>query len=126
MHMIRHAENADADAIAAIYSPGIAERSATSETLPRSTADMAAKLAGAEHHPPPIDRNLHSCGSVCTHGAGELKHTDAGVYSVGIRSHGRAAIWYCRRPALWAAAAAAATGRNLQRRMLRTIEGAQG
>ncbi len=51
MHMIRHADIADADAIAAIYNQGIAERSATFETEPRSAADIVAKLAGTVRHP---------------------------------------------------------------------------
>lgn len=51
MHTIRHADIADADAIAAIYNQGIAERSATFETEPRSAADIVAKLAGAARYP---------------------------------------------------------------------------
>lgn len=51
MHTIRHADIADADAIAAIYTQGIAERSATFETESRSAADIVAKLAGAALHP---------------------------------------------------------------------------
>lgn len=39
---------------------------------------------------PLIDPNLHSCGSVRPHGAQELKHPDAGVYIVGMKSYGRA------------------------------------
>jgi hypothetical protein len=39
---------------------------------------------------PMIDPNLHSCGSVRPHGAEELKHPDAGVYIVGMKSYGRA------------------------------------
>ncbi|AVP96247.1 flavoprotein [Ahniella affigens] len=39
---------------------------------------------------PLIDPNLHSCGSVRPHGAEELKHPDAGVYVVGMKSYGRA------------------------------------
>lgn len=39
---------------------------------------------------PLIDPNLHSCGSVRPHGAEELKHSDAGVYIVGMKSYGRA------------------------------------
>jgi len=43
--MLRPAVSADAPAIAAIYNLGIAERSATFETEPRSAADIAARLA---------------------------------------------------------------------------------
>jgi len=39
---------------------------------------------------PMIDPNLHSCGSVRPHGAEELKHPDADVYVVGMKSYGRA------------------------------------
>ena len=39
---------------------------------------------------PLIDPNQHSCGSVRPHGAEELKHPDANVYIVGMKSYGRA------------------------------------
>lgn len=39
---------------------------------------------------PLIDPNQHSCGSVRPHGAEELKHPDAHVYIVGMKSYGRA------------------------------------
>jgi len=39
---------------------------------------------------PLIDPNLHSCGSVPPHGAKELKHPDADLYVVGMKSYGRA------------------------------------
>lgn len=39
---------------------------------------------------PLIDPNLHSCGSVPPHGAEELKHPDADLYVVGMKSYGRA------------------------------------
>lgn len=39
---------------------------------------------------PLIDPNLHSCGSVRPHGAAELRHPDAGIYIVGMKSYGRA------------------------------------
>lgn len=39
---------------------------------------------------PLIDPNLHSCGSVRPHGAEELRHPDANVYIVGMKSYGRA------------------------------------
>jgi hypothetical protein len=39
---------------------------------------------------PLIDPNLHSCGSVRPHGAEELKHPEADVYLVGMKSYGRA------------------------------------
>lgn len=51
MLTFRHANSADADAIAAIYNQGIAERSATFETEPRSAADIVAKLADGVRHP---------------------------------------------------------------------------
>jgi thioredoxin reductase len=39
---------------------------------------------------PLIDPNLHSCGSVRPHGAEELRHPDANLYIVGMKSYGRA------------------------------------
>jgi thioredoxin reductase len=39
---------------------------------------------------PLIDPNLHSCGTVRPHGAEELKHPDANVYAIGMKSYGRA------------------------------------
>src|SRR5438132_8022128 len=39
---------------------------------------------------PLIDPNVHSCGSVPSHGAGELKHPEADFYTVGMKSYGRA------------------------------------
>ena len=39
---------------------------------------------------PLIDPNVHSCGSVPPHGAEELRHPEAGVYVVGMKSYGRA------------------------------------
>ncbi|MEO7323561.1 MAG: FAD-dependent oxidoreductase [Dokdonella sp.] len=39
---------------------------------------------------PLIDPNLHSCGTVRPHGAMELKHPDANLYVVGMKSYGRA------------------------------------
>lgn len=39
---------------------------------------------------PLIDPNLHSCGTVRPHGALELKHPDANLYVVGMKSYGRA------------------------------------
>src|SRR5215208_1556361 len=39
---------------------------------------------------PLIDPNLHSCGSVPPHGHRELAHPEAGFYTVGVKSYGRA------------------------------------
>ncbi|ROP42627.1 FAD-dependent oxidoreductase [Saccharothrix texasensis] len=39
---------------------------------------------------PLVDPNVHSCGSVPPHGAGELRHPEPGVYLVGMKSYGRA------------------------------------
>ena len=39
---------------------------------------------------PLIDPNVHRCGSVPPHGAAELKHPEADVYIVGMKSYGRA------------------------------------
>lgn len=48
---IRSAVSADAPAIAAIYNQGIAERSSTFETVPRTTADIEQRLADLERYP---------------------------------------------------------------------------
>jgi hypothetical protein len=37
-----------------------------------------------------IDPNIHSCGTVYPHGAGELAHDEQGVYVVGMKAYGRA------------------------------------
>ena len=39
---------------------------------------------------PLIDPNVHSCGTVYPHGAGELAQPEPGVYLVGMKSYGRA------------------------------------
>ncbi|MHC5705859.1 NAD(P)-binding domain-containing protein [Streptomyces sp. PKU-MA01144] len=39
---------------------------------------------------PLIDPNVHSCGTVYPHGAGELTHPEKDVYLVGMKSYGRA------------------------------------
>ncbi|MER0447160.1 FAD-dependent oxidoreductase [Streptomyces sp. Edi4] len=39
---------------------------------------------------PLIDPNVHSCGTVYPHGAGELSHPEKDVYLVGMKSYGRA------------------------------------
>lgn len=52
--------------------------------------DLDAGIESPVALAPLIDPNLHSCGSVRPHGAEELKHPDAGVYIVGMKSYGRA------------------------------------
>lgn len=39
---------------------------------------------------PSIDPNVHSCGTVPPHGAEELKHPDANLFVIGMKSYGRA------------------------------------
>ena len=39
---------------------------------------------------PLIDPNVHSCGTVPPHGAEELKHPDANLFVIGMKSYGRA------------------------------------
>jgi thioredoxin reductase len=39
---------------------------------------------------PLIDPNVHNCGTVPPHGAEELKHPDANLFVVGMKSYGRA------------------------------------
>lgn len=51
MTFIRPATSDDAQTIAAIYNQGIAERSATFETAPRSAADIASRLAETDRYP---------------------------------------------------------------------------
>src|SRR5699024_8456053 len=39
---------------------------------------------------PLIDPNVHSCGTVYPHGAGDLSHPEVGVILAGMNSYGRA------------------------------------
>src|SRR5690606_11586059 len=39
---------------------------------------------------PLIDPNVHSCGTVRPHGHRELSHPEPGLYTVGVKSYGRA------------------------------------
>ncbi|KJZ18194.1 flavoprotein, partial [Halomonas sp. S2151] len=45
---------------------------------------------------PLIDPNVHSCGSVPSHGAEELRHPEQGLYILGIKSYGRAPTFLLR------------------------------
>jgi len=47
-------------------------------------------LESAKALGPLIDPNLHSCGSVPPHGHRELSHPEAGFYTIGVKSYGRA------------------------------------
>ncbi|WP_207483865.1 NAD(P)-binding protein [Arenibaculum pallidiluteum] len=47
-------------------------------------------LECAEALGPLIDPNLHSCGTVRPHGARELSHPEAGFFTAGVKSYGRA------------------------------------
>lgn len=47
-------------------------------------------LECAEALGPLIDPNLHSCGTVRPHGVRELAHPEAGFFTVGVKSYGRA------------------------------------
>ncbi|MGA1859831.1 NAD(P)-binding domain-containing protein [Azospirillum sp. 11R-A] len=47
-------------------------------------------LECAEALGPLIDPNLHSCGTVRPHGVRELTHPEAGFFTVGVKSYGRA------------------------------------
>ena len=51
MIRIRSARMDDASAVAAIYNQGIAERSSTFETSPRSTADLEQRLRDIARYP---------------------------------------------------------------------------
>lgn len=52
--------------------------------------DLDPWLESAKALGPLIDPNEHSCGSVPPHGYRELAHPEAGFYTVGIKSYGRA------------------------------------
>src|SRR5205085_11580909 len=60
----------------------------------RSTSVL--QRVGASHHLPAFptrrssDLNLHSCGTVRPHGHRELGHPEPGLYTVGVKSYGRA------------------------------------
>jgi Pyridine nucleotide-disulphide oxidoreductase len=47
-------------------------------------------LESTEALGPLIDPNVHSCGSVRPHGHRELAHPEPGLYTVGVKSYGRA------------------------------------
>ncbi len=51
MTTIRNARTTDAAVIAAIYNQGIADRGATFETVPRTEADLAARLSDQDRYP---------------------------------------------------------------------------
>ena len=52
--------------------------------------DLDAAVQSPRALAPLIDPNLHSCGTVRPHGADELKHPDADLYAIGMKSYGRA------------------------------------
>jgi thioredoxin reductase len=52
--------------------------------------DLDAAVQSPRALAPLIDPNVHSCGTVRPHGAEELKHPDANVYAIGMKSYGRA------------------------------------
>lgn len=52
--------------------------------------DLDPWLESAKALGPLIDPNEHSCGSVPPHGHRELAHPEAGFYTAGIKSYGRA------------------------------------
>lgn len=54
----------------------------------RLSIDVA--LECATELAPLIDPNVHSCGSVRPHGHKQLSHPEAGFYTVGVKSYGRA------------------------------------
>lgn len=47
-------------------------------------------LESTEALGPLIDPNVHSCGTVRPHGHHELSHPESGLYTVGVKSYGRA------------------------------------
>jgi hypothetical protein len=58
------------------------------------TSELRVKLdpwlESTEALGPLIDPNLHSCGTVRPHGHRELGHPEPGLYTVGVKSYGRA------------------------------------
>ena len=52
--------------------------------------DLDAVLQAPRALAPMIDPNVHSCGTVYPHGAGELAQPEPGVFLVGMKSYGRA------------------------------------
>jgi hypothetical protein len=52
--------------------------------------DLDAAVQSPRALAPLIDPNLHSCGTVRPHGAEELRHPDANLYAIGMKSYGRA------------------------------------
>jgi thioredoxin reductase len=63
-------------------------------------AEVRLELDAAVQSPralaPLIDPNVHSCGTVRPHGAEELRHPDADVYAIGMKSYGRAPTFLLR------------------------------
>ena len=58
--------------------------------------DLDDRVEATRALAPLIDPNLHSCGSVPPHGVDELRHPDAGIYMVGMKSYGRAPTFLLR------------------------------
>jgi thioredoxin reductase len=52
--------------------------------------ELDPSLESAKALGPMIDPNIHSCGSVNPHGHRETSHPEAGFYTIGIKSYGRA------------------------------------
>jgi hypothetical protein len=52
--------------------------------------DLDAAVQSPKALAPLIDPNVHSCGTVRPHGAEELKHPDANLFAIGMKSYGRA------------------------------------
>ena len=52
--------------------------------------ELDATLQAPVELAPLIDPNVHSCGTVYPHGAGELSHPEEGVFLAGMKSYGRA------------------------------------
>lgn len=52
--------------------------------------DLDPVLSAPAKLAPLIDPNVHSCGTVYPHGAGELAQPEAGLYLAGMKSYGRA------------------------------------
>ena len=100
--------------------------------------DLDPWLESAKALGPLIDPNVHSCGSVPPHGHRELSHPEAGFYTVGVKSYGRAPTFllltgYEQVRSVVAAIAGdlaaadeVAAGASRNRRLLDAIRGVRG
>ncbi|MDQ0957850.1 hypothetical protein QFZ66_001728 [Streptomyces sp. B4I13] len=58
--------------------------------LPELRLGLDERIQAPAALAPLIDPNVHSCGTVYSHGVNELSHPEQGIYLVGMKSYGRA------------------------------------